>query len=97
MIRVLLADDENLIRGALGALLSHEEDLAIVAEASTGPEAVAMAVRHTPDVAVLDLQMPARTESRSFRNSPASFRAAGLNRPGFDTQVLAQSAVRLAA
>ncbi|MFE7115348.1 response regulator transcription factor [Streptomyces sp. NPDC057654] len=57
-IRVLLADDEHLIRGALAALLRLEDDLQVVAEAATGPEAVAMARAHRPDVAVLDLQMP---------------------------------------
>ncbi|QEV43316.1 DNA-binding response regulator [Streptomyces nodosus] len=59
-MRVLLADDEHLIRGALAALLSFEEDLTIVAEAATGPEAVAMALHQAPDVAVLDLQMPGK-------------------------------------
>ncbi|MFE0732177.1 response regulator [Streptomyces antibioticus] len=57
-VRVLLADDEHLIRGALTALLSLEDDLVIVAEAATGTEALAMARAHQPDVAVLDLQMP---------------------------------------
>ncbi|MEU2719778.1 response regulator transcription factor [Streptomyces smyrnaeus] len=57
-IRVLLADDEHLIRGALAALLALEDDLSIVAEAASGPEALAMARAHRPDVAVLDLQMP---------------------------------------
>ncbi|MEC4016460.1 response regulator transcription factor [Streptomyces sp. H27-D2] len=54
----MLADDEHLIRGALAALLSLEDDLLVVAEAATGPEALAMAMAHRPDVAVLDLQMP---------------------------------------
>lgn len=57
-VRLLLADDEHLIRGALAALLSLEDDLLVVAEAASGPEAPAMARAHTPDVAVLDLQMP---------------------------------------
>ncbi|MDT0379736.1 response regulator transcription factor [Streptomyces sp. DSM 42041] len=57
-IRVLLADDEHLIRGALAALLALEDDLSVVAEAASGPEALAMARAHSPDVAVLDLQMP---------------------------------------
>jgi two-component system, NarL family, response regulator DesR len=57
-IRVLLADDEHLIRGALAALLSLEDDLVVVTEAASGPEALAMARAHEPDVAVLDLQMP---------------------------------------
>jgi two-component system response regulator DesR len=57
-IRILLADDEHLIRGALAALLSLENDLAVVAQAASGDEALAMARKHRPDVAVLDLQMP---------------------------------------
>lgn len=57
-VRVLLADDEHLIRGALAALLALEDDLVVVAEAATGPEALAMARAHRPDVAVLDLEMP---------------------------------------
>ncbi|MCZ2523807.1 response regulator transcription factor [Streptomyces sp. HB2AG] len=57
-VRVLLADDEHLIRGALAALLSLEDDLRVVAEAASGAEALAAARAHRPDVAVLDLQMP---------------------------------------
>ncbi|MGK5730588.1 response regulator transcription factor [Streptomyces sp. URMC 124] len=57
-IRVMLADDEHLIRGAVAALLGLEEDLQVVAEAASGPEALVMARAHRPDVAVLDLQMP---------------------------------------
>lgn len=57
-IRVLLADDENLIRAALAQMLDLEDDLEVVAQAASGDEAVAMAVAHRPDVAVLDLQMP---------------------------------------
>ncbi|MEV0536165.1 response regulator transcription factor [Kitasatospora sp. NPDC050463] len=56
-VRVLLADDEHLIRGALAALLSLEEDITVVAQAASGPEALAMALAHRPDIAVLDLQM----------------------------------------
>ncbi|MFF7994096.1 response regulator [Kitasatospora xanthocidica] len=59
-VRVLLADDEHLIRGALAALLSLEDDLEVVAQAGSGPEALAMARTHRPDVAVLDLQMPGK-------------------------------------
>ncbi|MGI5472879.1 response regulator transcription factor [Streptomyces sp. CA-132043] len=58
MIRVLLAEDEHLIRGALASLLALEDDIAVVAEAGSGDEALAMARAHRPDVAVLDLQMP---------------------------------------
>ncbi|MGA5816983.1 response regulator [Kitasatospora sp. NPDC094028] len=59
-VRVLLADDEHLIRGAMAALLSLEDDLEVVAQAGSGPEALAMAQAHRPDIAVLDLQMPGK-------------------------------------
>ncbi|GAB3712818.1 response regulator transcription factor [Mariniluteicoccus flavus] len=59
MIKVLLADDENLIRDALAGLLALEDDLDVVARAASGSEALAAARKHRPDVAVLDLQMPA--------------------------------------
>ncbi|WP_104105614.1 response regulator transcription factor [Nocardioides sp. 616] len=58
MIRVLLADDENLIRSALAQMLDLEDDLEVVAQAATGAEALAAALATRPDVAVLDLQMP---------------------------------------
>ncbi|GAA1554424.1 response regulator transcription factor [Actinomadura kijaniata] len=58
MIRVLLAEDQGMVRGALAALLGLEEDLTVVGEAGTGAEAVAVAVRTRPDVALLDIEMP---------------------------------------
>lgn len=58
MIRVLLADDEDLIRVALAALLGLEADLDVVAQAPDGRAAVDAALAHRPDVAVVDLQMP---------------------------------------
>ncbi|MFC7877950.1 response regulator [Isoptericola sp. NPDC057391] len=58
MIRVVLADDETLIRDAVAQLLDLEADLEVAAVAGSGPEAVAAIERHRPDVAVLDLQMP---------------------------------------
>ncbi|WP_262286496.1 response regulator transcription factor [Micromonospora sp. MA102] len=58
MIRVLLADDEELIRLALAALLDLEPDLEVVAHAADGRAALAAALAHRPDVAVLDLEMP---------------------------------------
>ncbi|HWG99581.1 MAG TPA: response regulator transcription factor [Pilimelia sp.] len=57
-IRILLADDEHLIRGALAALLALEDDLAVVAQAATGAQALAMARALRPDVAVVDLHLP---------------------------------------
>ncbi len=58
MIRVLLADDEQLIRTALATLVGLEDDVEVVGQAASGPEAVAVARSVQPDVAVLDLQMP---------------------------------------
>ncbi len=58
MIRIVLADDEQLIRGALAALLTLEPDLDVVAEAADGMDAVAITLAHRPDIALLDLEMP---------------------------------------
>lgn len=58
MIRIVLADDEDLIRGAMASLLGLEDDIEVVAEASTTTDAVALTRQHTPDIAVLDLEMP---------------------------------------
>jgi len=58
MIRVLLAEDEELIRDALVSLLGREPDLEVVATAADGSAAVAEALAHRPDVAVVDLEMP---------------------------------------
>jgi two-component system, NarL family, response regulator DesR len=58
VIRLLLADDQALVRGAIAALLGLEPDLEVVAEVGSGDEAVAAAVQHHPDVALLDVEMP---------------------------------------
>lgn len=58
MIRVLLADDEAMIRSALAALLRLEDDIDVVAECADGDEAVSEAARLSPDVCLLDLEMP---------------------------------------
>lgn len=58
MIKVLLADDQALVRGAMAALLGLEEDLEVVAEVGTGDEVLEAALRTRPDVAVLDVEMP---------------------------------------
>ena len=58
MIRVLIAEDQHLIRGALVALLSLEQDMRVVAQLERGDEIVATAVREQPDVAVVDIDLP---------------------------------------
>lgn len=58
MIQVLLVDDQPLIRSGFRALLDIEDDIEVVAEAADGVEAVALARKHLPDVALVDIQMP---------------------------------------
>jgi two-component system response regulator DesR len=78
LIRLLIADDEDLLRSALAALLALEADLTVVAEASTSTDAVRLAREHRPDIAVLDLEMP-----------PADgLQAAAEIRAGSETQII---------
>jgi two-component system response regulator DesR len=58
MIRVLLAEDQGMVRGALAALLQLEEDIEVVAEVARGDEVLAAALESQPDVALLDIEMP---------------------------------------
>jgi DNA-binding NarL/FixJ family response regulator len=58
MIRVVLADDEAVVRMGVRAVLAAADDVEIVAEAATGSEAVELVLAHRPDVAVLDIRMP---------------------------------------
>lgn len=58
MIRILLAEDQTMVRGALAALLALEGDIAVVAEAARGDEVLPLALATRPDVALLDIEMP---------------------------------------
>ena len=58
MIRILLADDQALIRSGIRALLDAEDDIEVVAEAADGRQAVTLAAQHRPDIALVDIQMP---------------------------------------
>ena len=58
MIRVLLADDEAMVRAGVRTILGSDDTIEVVAEAADGQEAVEAAQRHRPDVAVLDIRMP---------------------------------------
>jgi DNA-binding NarL/FixJ family response regulator len=57
-IRVLLADDQKLVRAGFGSLLERTEDMEVVAEAADGAEAVELAAAHRPDVILMDIRMP---------------------------------------
>ncbi|MGV0870223.1 response regulator [Corynebacterium kalidii] len=61
MIRVLIADDQDLVRGALVALLSAEDDLEVVADVGRGDEVVDAVRENRVDVALLDIEMPGMT------------------------------------
>jgi DNA-binding NarL/FixJ family response regulator len=66
-IRVVLADDHAVVRKGIREFLEAEEDIAVVAEAGDGAEAVALVAGHLPDVAVLDIQMPGVTGIEATR------------------------------
>ena len=57
-IRILIADDHQIVREGLRSLLEREDDMEVVAEAADGREALALARREKPDVAVLDYALP---------------------------------------
>lgn len=79
MIRVLLADDQALIRAGFRALLTAEDDIDVVAEAADGQQAVALAGEHVPDVALLDIQMPELDGIEVTRRIAADPRLAGVH------------------
>lgn len=58
MIKVVLADDHKLVRDGLRAILEHEEDITLVAEAEDGRGAINQVRRHSPDVVLMDISMP---------------------------------------
>jgi two-component system, NarL family, response regulator DesR len=61
VIRVLIAEDQGMVRGALASLLGLEHDIEVVAQVSRGDEVTAAAVATRPDVALLDIEMPGAT------------------------------------
>lgn len=60
-VRVLLADDQSMVREALATLLGLEDDIEVVAQVARGDEVLAAAREHSPDVALLDIEMPGLT------------------------------------
>lgn len=57
-IRVLLVDDHKIMRNGLSAILKAEDDIDIVANTGTGEEAILLALKHSPDVVIMDLSLP---------------------------------------
>ncbi|MEH1166056.1 response regulator transcription factor [Micromonospora sp. CPCC 205539] len=79
MIRVLLVDDQPLIRSGFRALLDAEDDIVVVAEAADGRDGVALAQRHRPDVALIDIQMPVVDGIEATRRIAANPALAGVH------------------
>jgi DNA-binding NarL/FixJ family response regulator len=76
-IRILIADDHEVVRIGLASMLEQQEGLTVVAQASSGEEAVRLARRHRPDVVVMDIRMPGgsgieacRTITSELENTP---------------------------
>jgi two-component system response regulator DesR len=61
VIRVLVAEDQTMVLGALTALLEIEDDFEVVAQARSGDEALSLALKHRPDIVVTDIEMPGLT------------------------------------
>ena len=78
MIRVLLADDEQLVRMGLRVLIDREDDLTVVGEAASGPEALRLVRQVRPDVLLLDVRMPGPDGLATLRAIAAEPDLAGL-------------------
>ncbi len=99
MIRVLLADDQALVRGALAAMLGLEPDIEVVAQVSSGDEVLPAAKESNPDVALLDVQMPGKdgiTAAAELHRAVPTCRivvCTTFGRPGYLSRAMAAGAV----
>ena len=72
-IRVLTVDDHDLVRKGIAAILSTEHDLALIAEANNGRDAVRLFAQHRPDVTLMDLRLPDQSGEQTTRQIRAEF------------------------
>lgn len=61
MIRIVIAEDQSLLLGALGSLIDLEEDMEVVGKAKNGEEAIQLVRQHKPDICMMDIEMPLKT------------------------------------
>jgi two-component system, NarL family, response regulator DesR len=61
MIRIVIAEDQRMVLGALGSLLSLEDDMEVVGKASNGEEAITLVKELQPDICIMDIEMPKKT------------------------------------
>ncbi|HZK50558.1 MAG TPA: response regulator transcription factor, partial [Actinomycetota bacterium] len=78
MIRVVLADDQVLVRAGFRSLLDNEDDIEVVAEASDGDEAIDLASQAKPDVILMDIRMPKLDGIETTRRIAGDDRLAGV-------------------
>ncbi|WP_164667299.1 response regulator transcription factor [Virgibacillus doumboii] len=61
MIRIVIAEDQGMLLGALGSLLNLEEDMEVVGKAKNGEEALTLVKQHQPDICIMDIEMPLKS------------------------------------
>ena len=82
MVRLLIADDHDVVRAGLRRILESRADWSVVAEAADGRRAIAQAITHKPDIAIVDYSLPLiREECESFEEIPCHLVDLG---PSFD-------------
>jgi DNA-binding NarL/FixJ family response regulator len=96
-IRVLLADDQALVRGGFAMILGAREDIEVVGEASDGEEAVALAARERPDVVLMDVRMPVMDGLEATRRIAASSSARVIVLTTYDVDDAVFAALRAGA
>lgn len=67
MIRIIIAEDQRMLRGALGALLDLEDDIEVIGQAANGEEALELIESLKPDVSIMDIEMPIQSGLMSLR------------------------------
>jgi DNA-binding NarL/FixJ family response regulator len=97
MIRVLIADDQEMVREGFAALLGSQPDIEVVGQAANGAEAVAMARQSTPDVVLMDVRMPRMDGLEAARMVAADGSAKVLMLTTFDLDEYVYAALRAGA